>query len=746
MRSIYLGVAAALLMLFVYGCSSSSKSTPPGDDHNKELKKIDSLVTTQSDYSDTLNVLFTHLDSTVAKDSLVKILLADPNVQTAQSSSQGIAIKYANGMRGGILLDPKDGEEVAGKSDEFKLSSYSGGDPGTGHKPSSKGTIFLNPSYWQRQHWADPLVAKANASFAKTGYNNFEVFTNAQCTVDKFTSLSGYGVVHIYTHGWAWPDDHNITEVYILTGEVYSEATTDKYLAEIQSGKIMLGMDNGANHYWLSPSFFAAHNNYSDDTTLFYGGFCYSGLGGWKDTLIQVAKAGAYVGFDWHVFTNWNAAWARHMYTHMSDTSLVRPMSLAEWRSADPDTDNTYFDNEPACQKWVSVWNYGYTDLILWRSLKILGIDPSAAPVGETVRVRGVGFGATKGTSTITFNGVLASPTTWSDTLIVTQVPEGTTNGNVVVTVGTEHSNGFHFALAEVSISIDADTVWMMPYDTTHFKATVTGTTDTTVTWSVLEQQPSAGWFSSTYINPTRFQVSNNFVGICHVVATAHADTTKRDTVVVVVSVIDRLRQTPYIYCRFDGKMNYSITCAQTNYDLNKAFVMWNSQQLGLPTLHWEGNSFSIDGDVSFNSTPWIYREQFQVSGTMSAMGDTLLNVSIYFRESGNDPYFREWDHRVEAANIPLGSFQLYSGYNIFRYQIYDPSLQSHITKLEDYYHETAANGSCFYERLATSVDWNSTEVSPRLNIEFNIAPTNVREFDNDSTVVRERGARQTAK
>ena len=89
MRSISLAVATALLMLFVYGCSSSSKSTPPGDDHTKELKKIDSLITTQSDYSDTLNVLFTHLDSTVAKDSLVKILLADPNVQTAQSSSPG---------------------------------------------------------------------------------------------------------------------------------------------------------------------------------------------------------------------------------------------------------------------------------------------------------------------------------------------------------------------------------------------------------------------------------------------------------------------------------------------------------------------------------------------------------------------------------------------------------------------------------------------------------------------------------
>ena len=52
----------------------------------------------------------------------------------------------------------------------------------------------------------------------------------------------------------------------------------------------------------------------------------------------------------------------------------------------------------------------------------------------------------------------------------MTQVPDGTTNGNVVVTVGTEHSNGFPFRLAEVTISIDVDTVRMLPYDTVYFR------------------------------------------------------------------------------------------------------------------------------------------------------------------------------------------------------------------------------------------------------------------------------------
>jgi hypothetical protein len=622
MRSISIAVATALLMLFVYGCSSSSKSTPATDDHANELKKIDSLITKQSDYSDTLNALFARLDSTVAKDSLVNMLLADPNVQTAQSNSQGILVQYANGMRGGILLNPEDGEDAAGRSPQYKLGSALGGDPGPGHKPSSKRTIFLNPSYWERQPWADPLTATADAAFAKVGMNAFEKYVNAQCTIDKFTSLSGYGIVHIYTHGIAWPNKNNIQEVYMLTGESFSQATTDKYFADVKAGKVPIMIYNRVNKYCISPSFFARHNNFSDDTTLVYGGFCYSGLGGWKDTLIQVAKAGAYVGFDWHVFTSWNAAWGRHLYAHMSDTSLERPMPLVEWRSADPDIDNTYFDNEPDCQKWVSVWNYGYADLVLWRALKILGINPPAAPVGETVSVRGVGFGATKGTSTITFNGVLASPMSWSDTLIVTPVPVGATNGDVVVTVGAEQSNGFPFALAQVTISIDADTVWLLPYDTTHFEATVTGTTDMVVTWEVLESIPKwpdvkAGNFYSRGPNVTNFWVSAAFVGICHAVASAHADPTKKDTVTVVVSVMDRIRQTDYIICWFDGKMTYSITCAQTNYDLSTAFVMENSQEHGMPVVHWEGNKFSIDGEITFNSTPWTYHQTLEVSGTL---------------------------------------------------------------------------------------------------------------------------------
>lgn len=75
----------------------------------------------------------------------------------------------------------------------------------------------------------------------------------------------------------------------------------------------------------------------------------------------------------------------------------------------------------------------------------ITGISPSSGAPGTMVTVNGAGFGATQGSSTITFNGVAASPTSWSDGSIAVPVPSGAATGNVVVTVGSLASNGMNF-------------------------------------------------------------------------------------------------------------------------------------------------------------------------------------------------------------------------------------------------------------------------------------------------------------
>jgi len=66
----------------------------------------------------------------------------------------------------------------------------------------------------------------------------------------------------------------------------------------------------------------------------------------------------------------------------------------------------------------------------------LTSLSPSSGPVATVVTITGNNFGATKGTSTVLFNGTVAAPTSWSATSIVVPIPAGATSGNVVVTVG----------------------------------------------------------------------------------------------------------------------------------------------------------------------------------------------------------------------------------------------------------------------------------------------------------------------
>jgi RHS repeat-associated protein len=63
------------------------------------------------------------------------------------------------------------------------------------------------------------------------------------------------------------------------------------------------------------------------------------------------------------------------------------------------------------------------------------GLSPALGPVGTSVTIAGSNFGATQGSSTITFNGVLASVTSWSNSQIVATVPAATPDGSGTVTV-----------------------------------------------------------------------------------------------------------------------------------------------------------------------------------------------------------------------------------------------------------------------------------------------------------------------
>jgi hypothetical protein len=84
----------------------------------------------------------------------------------------------------------------------------------------------------------------------------------------------------------------------------------------------------------------------------------------------------------------------------------------------------------------------------------------TTGPVGTPLTVIGTNFGATQGTSVLTFNGIVATPTSWSATSIGTTVPVGATTGPVHVVVLGQTSNNLTFTVtvAPVLTSLNFNT------------------------------------------------------------------------------------------------------------------------------------------------------------------------------------------------------------------------------------------------------------------------------------------------
>jgi YD repeat-containing protein len=83
----------------------------------------------------------------------------------------------------------------------------------------------------------------------------------------------------------------------------------------------------------------------------------------------------------------------------------------------------------------------------------IIGLSPSSGAVGTVVTITGSHFGTSQGSSSLTFGGVTATPTNWSDTTIVAPVPPGAATGPVVATVSAAASNAVTFNIGTGTIA-----------------------------------------------------------------------------------------------------------------------------------------------------------------------------------------------------------------------------------------------------------------------------------------------------
>jgi YD repeat-containing protein len=99
--------------------------------------------------------------------------------------------------------------------------------------------------------------------------------------------------------------------------------------------------------------------------------------------------------------------------------------------------------------------NNGYTTITTSNTIvvnapnppNISSLSPSSGPTSTAVVINGSNFGATQGSSTVTFSGTSATPTNWTSTAITVAVPAAANTGPVVVTVGGVPSNGSTFTI-----------------------------------------------------------------------------------------------------------------------------------------------------------------------------------------------------------------------------------------------------------------------------------------------------------
>jgi hypothetical protein len=313
-----------------------------------------------------------------AKAEMVNRLNSTVGVESAATSYFGIVITYDDGTEAAIVTDFDDGDPegmVEGEQDPtggvFEIAKGSR-TMKSADLVASKKTIFLNPHYWERKPLADNLIATANARFKECDYDNFVVYKNEGCRIAKFMRLSDYGIVHIYSHGLAWPTKHNAQRVYLMTGHV----ATARSLAWMKSKNLVphkiayiwtkyLNNSTRKPMYVISPEFIAEHNDFSESKALVYLGFCHSYRGGFQNTIVDSANAQAALSVNWSVSTVKNVQWAKSMYNALGDTSRDEPIDLREWYTTTPH-------------------HYAYTDT-----------DASGNPMNVTVRLRAKGNGDT---------------------------------------------------------------------------------------------------------------------------------------------------------------------------------------------------------------------------------------------------------------------------------------------------------------------------------------------------------------
>ncbi|MFH1278208.1 MAG: IPT/TIG domain-containing protein [Candidatus Eisenbacteria bacterium] len=439
-------VAAAVVLLL--SCSSGGNDNPgtPSGPTDDELAGVAAITASQSAYYADAVGLAAVMDTAAALDSLEAIISEDPDVEWAVNNGTGVGIQWKSGHRGFVVLRLRGGSPGSGKETPTggTAAPSKASDSGDYTVPTGRNSVFFAPCHSEFEIFDDTYIDSADVALPRAGFVAPAVWKDEQVTLAGLASMASgnYGVIRISSHGSPWPNENDIREVYIITGEIPTEDRNRIYWQDLESGHLAIGAYAGGERYFIDSEFLASRVAFGDASPLVLNGFCFGWMGGWPEDLRTRSKAGAVLGWDWETLSSADANRAAGLLSSLCDTTAARPMTIQRWHVAE---DPYYMEEE----RKISLHYTAADSFALQSPVKITSITPSGAIPGTSVVIEGTGFGTTPGQVHFGFTPVTQG-TSWGASRIEIQVPQNAESGETTVIVTTaagRQSNGFPFTV-----------------------------------------------------------------------------------------------------------------------------------------------------------------------------------------------------------------------------------------------------------------------------------------------------------
>jgi hypothetical protein len=384
----------AISSLVITGCPGA----PQDQTHDPTLRDTQSAAEMGQIAFARLRELSATFAEEDAKQLLAEELASDPDVVSTEITEQGVWLEVVSGPDVMLLLDPLSGT-AATTNPLARRHAVNHVSPGGGFLQAASNDnvrdridkgIAIIPTDSEFSDYTANMLNAADDGFRRIGAPDIIRVLGTACTLDAYRRLDGYGVIYLGGHS-VWKA--KASEAYIVTAETLDDGQDHArvqaaYGSSIASGDLKLcitepiGGGGRVPHVVVGPGFVTDGLDLADESSLVWLGFCWGGLGAWRDAF-RSAGASVAVGWDDSVIGVADLALARDMFEQMCDTSLGEPLSIELWHALAP---SSYTD--PFTGDIVSLVLRGNRSHTLWERGD--DGDPADCTEAEVVVTSGV--------------------------------------------------------------------------------------------------------------------------------------------------------------------------------------------------------------------------------------------------------------------------------------------------------------------------------------------------------------------